>query len=184
MRVIAGTAKGRRLASPRGSSVRPSSERVRSAVFSTLESAGADLGRVLDLYAGTGSFGIEALSRGVGWVDFVEQDPKHAAVIKANLTATGLEGRARVYRRSVERALDSFEDTYGVIFLDPPYADSDLGVVMERLARSQLAGEDTTIVVEHSRHTTLGDSYGGFTRGKMRRYGDTVVSIYHQEVTS
>ena len=169
---------------PRGSSLRPSSGRVRSAIFSILESAGADQSRVLDLYAGTGSFGIEALSRGALWVDFVEQDQKHAAIIQANLAATGAADRARVHRHSVERAVGSLEGGYGVIFLDPPYAEEALDAVLDRLARSSLVRDDTFIVVEHSRHRPPGEGYDGFVLSKARRYGDTVVSIFQKEVGS
>ncbi len=163
--------------------MRPSSGRVRSAIFSIFESAGADLGRVLDLYAGTGSFGIEALSRGAEWVDFVEQDPKHAAAIRSNLSATGTEARAKVYRQSVERALDSLEHSYGVIFMDPPYSDGGAGSVLDRLALSSITKPDTLIVVEHSKHRPLDQRYGNLVLSKERRYGETVVSIFQQEVS-
>ncbi len=166
---------------PRGSSLRPSSGRVRSAIFSILESAGADQSRVLDLYAGTGSFGIEALSRGAEWVDFVEQDPKHAAVIKANLAATGMEGRARVHRQSVERAMGSLDGSYGVIFLDPPYGEQGLDAVLGLLARSPLTREDTLVLVEHSKHRSLGERYSELVLRRTRRYGDTVISIFQKE---
>src|SRR3990172_6608743 len=103
MRVIAGRAKGHRLAGPPSRATRPTSDLVRGAIFSALGSLGADLSRVLDLYAGSGALGIEALSRGAGWCDFVERDPAACAVIRENLRATGFDGQARVYCLSVER---------------------------------------------------------------------------------
>ncbi len=183
MRVIAGTAKGRRLATAKGLSIRPSSERVRGAAFSILESAGVDMDRVLDLYAGTGAFGIEALSRGAGWVDFVEQDRGHVEVIKANLRVTGFDKLGEVHRMPVQAALGKLGNSYGVIFLDPPYDDGGVDEVLSGLAGSQLVGDETIIVAEHSRRVPLGQEYGAFALGKTRRYGDTMLSIYHQEVT-
>src|SRR3990172_11079102 len=106
MRVIAGTAKGRRLKGPRGRSARTrlSSDLVRGAIFSALASMAADMSRVLDLYAGSGALGIEALSRGTGWCDFVERDPAACAVIRENLPATAFQEQARGHCLSVERA--------------------------------------------------------------------------------
>lgn len=183
LRVIAGTAKGRRLAAPRDSSIRPSSERVRGAIFSILESAGADMSQVLDLYAGTGAFGIEALSRGAGWVDFVEQDPKHISVIHANLRSTGLQERSKVYGMSAQESLGKLKNGYGVVFMDPPYADTEVGQVLNALTESGLVSEGTIIVVEHSKWMAFGESYGRFDLAKTRRYGDTILSIYQQEAT-
>ena len=180
MRVIAGDAKGRRIKAPTGSSIRPSSEKVRSAIFSIVESAGVDLSRVLDLYAGTGALGIEALSRGAGWVDFVEQDPRHAAAIKANLAATGLGARAHVCREPVAKAIGSLEGEYGVVFMDPPYGDDNVGSVLRLLAASPVVGAGTVIVVEHSRHQALEPGYGDFILSKERKYGETIVSIFHR----
>ena len=149
-----------------------------------LGSAGADMGRVLDLYAGTGSFGIEALSRGAGWVDFVEMDQRHCSAIKSNLSLIGMQDLAQVYCQSVERALGSVQDVYGVVFLDPPYSEETLDSVMEKLTGSPVTGEDTIIVVEHSKRRVLADSYGKFSLVKARRYGETMVSMYQQEVIS
>src|SRR3990172_13344307 len=97
MRVIAGSAKGRRLKSPRRPGVRPTSDLVRGAIFDMLDAMGASYDRVLDLYAGTGALGIEALSRGEGTADFVESDRAAAAVIDENLSRTGFAERGRVH---------------------------------------------------------------------------------------
>ena len=141
------------------------------------------MGRVLDLYAGTGAFGIEALSRGAGWVDFVERDRRHVEVIRANLLATGFEKLGEVHGISVQEALGKLGSSYGVIFLDPPYDDAGVSEVLSGLSGSQLVGGETTIVAEHSRRVSFGESYGKFVLVKTRRYGDTMLSIYQQEVT-
>src|SRR3990170_2227754 len=112
MRVIGGSAKGRRLRGPRGRSTRPTSDLVRGAMFDILTSLGADLSRVLDLYAGTGALGIEALSRGSEWCDFVERD---------NLAPPGLVERARGTRGPVEKAEARLSGPYSLLLADPPY---------------------------------------------------------------
>ena len=120
MRVIAGTAKGARLASvPDGT--RPLSDRAREGLFSSLGHAVLDA-RVLDLFAGTGAVGIEALSRGAAHATFVDSAPKAIAVIRENLRRTGLADRATVVRSDVRRGLASREGAFDVVFLDPPYA--------------------------------------------------------------
>ena len=123
MRVIAGEAKGHPLRYPKESHIRPTSDLVRGAIFSALESLPVDWSEALDLYAGTGALGIEALSRGTETVDFVEQDPKCCSVIKENLQHVGFIGKARIHRLEVIKALRTFDKQYGLVFLDPPYSD-------------------------------------------------------------
>src|SRR3972149_32442 len=97
---------------------------MRGAIFSSLDSLEADMARVLDLYAGTGALGIEALSRGAAWCDFVECDRSACELIRENLRLTGFEDRARVYRLTAERALEDLEGPYTLVLADPPYDDS------------------------------------------------------------
>src|SRR4051812_30883092 len=103
MRVIAGSARGRPLKAPEGLGTRPMTDRIKESLFNILSSMGfpQDGDRILDLYAGTGSLGIEALSRGAGWADFVEQNAKVAAITSANLSSTGLAGHGKVHAQSV-----------------------------------------------------------------------------------
>jgi 16S rRNA (guanine966-N2)-methyltransferase len=178
MRVIAGKAKGKYLKSPKGVSLRPTSDLVRGAIFSILESLVTDWSSVLDLYAGTGSLGIEALSRGAEWVDFVEHNPKCSAIIKENLENAGLAAQAHVYTCSVAKALSLLNRRYGIILMGPPYADSSISEILEQLANSGLVGEGTTIVVEHSLRLPLSPNYGDFRRVKERHHGDTRISVY------
>src|SRR5688572_24535053 len=132
MRVIAGSARGRTLKGPparrrgdRSGGARPSSDMVRGAVFSALEAMGADYTRVLDLYAGTGALGIEALSRGADWCDFVERDRVMAEVIRENLRLTGFDDRAKVYPVAAGRVQEGLvEGPYTLVLADPPYADA------------------------------------------------------------
>ena len=176
MRVVAGKAKGHRIKSTKG--IRPTSDLVRGAIFSILESMEADWSRVLDLYSGSGALGIEALSRGAGWGDFVEENPRCCAVIKENLDRTGLAGQAHVYCCRVSKALSFLDGEYDIIFLDPPYSNSTLGPLLEAISLSSLVGEDSTVVVEHSSRLPLSSAYGNLHLKKSRRHGDTCISVY------
>ncbi len=178
MRVIAGRAKGHRLAGPRSRATRPTSDLVRGAIFSALEAMGAELTRVLDLYAGSGALGIEALSRGAQWCDFVEKDSRACASIRENLAKTRFEGRAKVHRAPVERALAGLEGPYTLVLADPPYAD-EATEALERLAASGLveAGR-TVLVLEHSSREEGPERLGDLSRLKTLRHGDSAVSIY------
>ena len=180
MRVIAGKAKGRGLRSPRHST-RPTTGLVRGAIFSILQPMVSGPWRVLDLYAGSGALGIEALSRGAGWVDFVEHDPKCCAVIKENLERTGFASQAKVYCCSVNKALSMLGGMYDIVLLDPPYSDSSLVNTLSDLFSSRLVGAGSTIVVQHTSHQPLLPDIKQFRLVKSRYYGDTCLSIYQQE---
>lgn len=169
MRVVAGLAGGRRLMAPAGRQVRPTSERVREALFNSLYSLDAVVGaRALDLFAGTGALGIEALSRGAASTTFVDADLHAVRAIKANLKATGLEARATVVHADVFRFLaDAPEEPFEVAFADPPYAFDDWSRLLEGL-RARL------VAIEARSHVTLGP---GWRPLRSKRYGDTVITL-------
>ena len=181
MRVIAGEAKGRRLKAPSGAKFRPSAERVRGALFSILEASGVEMGRVLDLYAGTGAVGIEALSRGAGWADFVERDRAMARAISENLANTRLSERGRVHVMDAGKALDTLAGPYDVIFMDPPYADESVDRVLDKIGEKGLCGGDGMVIVEHARRRPLEGRYVGLVLQKEKSYGDTMLSIFQME---
>ena len=178
MRVIAGVAKGHHLKALRGMRVRPTSDLVRGAIFSMLEAQLTDWTRVLDLYAGTGALGIEALSRGAGEADFVERDAQCCAVMRENLARTKLSDRARVFCQDVSSALHVLAGPYGVVFMDPPYADPAIGLMVQKVGLSTLVGPRSALVVEHSKRVDLEESIGPLKLLKRRRHGDTMISIY------
>ena len=190
MRVIAGRAKGRRLKGPPArrwgghGRTRPSSELVRGAVFSALGSIGAEMSRVLDLYAGSGALGIEALSRGAGWCDFVERDAAACAVIRENLRATGFQEQAGVHCLSVERAVDRLEadarkGPYTLVLADPPYGDAGALAALESLAAGPLVEPGRTVLaLEHSAREEAPERLGRLSLVKVLRHGDSAVSIY------
>ncbi len=178
MRVVGGVAKGKRLRGATISEARPTSERVRGAIFNVLSSLDLNSVRALDLYAGSGSLGIEALSRGALWVDFVERHPRQCAAIKENLEATGLGDRARVYRRDAERALNVLEGRYQLVLMDPPYKLTTLDEVLDRLAESELLEKGATVVAGHSKRLTLKSSHGNLSLVGHYSYGDSIVDFF------
>lgn len=178
MRIIAGKAKGKHIKSPKGVSIRPTSDLVRGAIFSILESAHSDWSAVLDLYAGTGSLGIEALSRGAQWADFVDHDSRCCATIRENLENATLIAQAHIHCCSITRAISSLKRRYSIVLMGPPYADSSVIDTLEQLTASSLVGPGTTIVVEHSFRLPLSSAYGNFYLTDHRRHGDTCISIY------
>ena len=155
MRVITGTAKGHHLKFPTGTKTRPVTDLVRGAIFSILENMADDWSQVLDLFAGSGALGIEALSRGADWADFVEIEPKCCDIIKENLEKTKLTSQARVYCSNAFKALSFLDKEYNIILMDPPYANASTGDFITQLAQSRLVGDKTTVVVTHSSRIPL-----------------------------
>jgi 16S rRNA (guanine966-N2)-methyltransferase len=184
MRVIAGSAKGFPLKVPRGTPTRPATELVRGAIFSILDSSTDDWSRVLDLFSGSGSLGIEALSRGAGSVDFVDQEPRCCAIIKENLGKTRLSDRARVHCTTVSRAISMLDGQYNIVLMDPPYKNTGIGVIIEQLAASDLVGAETTVVITHSSRFKLDAKYGTLVMKREYRHGDSTIAIYRKEQTS
>jgi 16S rRNA (guanine966-N2)-methyltransferase len=184
MRVITGTAKGHRLKFPTGTKTRPVTDLVRGAIFSVLENMAADWSQVLDLFSGSGALGIEALSRGAEWVDFVESEPKCCDIIKENLEKTRLSDRARVYCCNAFKALSFLDKEYNIILMDPPYANASTGDFITQLASSGLTGAKTTVVVTHSSRLPLHESYGALNLAKEHRHGDSCISFFQKEAKS
>jgi 16S rRNA (guanine966-N2)-methyltransferase len=178
MRVIAGEARGKPLKAPRG--IRPTTDLVKGAIFSILEALGGKWERVLDLYAGSGALGIEALSRGADWADFVEREPRSCAVIKDNLENAGFEERSHVYCCPVKRALTFLEGAYKLVLMDPPYNVPALDGLVAEVAVSPCMEDGSLLVVSHSSRTALPARVEKLGRLKERQHGDTTVSIYQK----
>ena len=180
MRIIAGKAKGHRLKVPKGTIVRPATDLVRGAIFSILETTTSEWTQVLDLFAGSGALGIEALSRGAGWVDFVEREPRCCDIIKQNLEKAKLGAQAHIYCCSVAKAISFLDKEYSIILMDPPYSNSSIGSLVTQLATSKLVGTGSTVVVTHSSHLPLSSSYATLNLIKERRHGDSCIAIYQK----
>lgn len=188
LRVIAGEHRGRRLRAPAGLRTRPTADRVRQALFNILPPP-APGSVALDLYAGSGALGIEALSRGAAAAVFVDADAAACAVLRDNLRALGLGGRAVVLAQRVERVLPRLLDPrlvpggaappYRYVFADPPYKDvpSEVPALLRFFFTHQatLLGPHGVLVVEHDRRTDLD---GELARVDVRRYGDTALSFF------
>ena len=180
MRVIAGTHRGRRLSGPRGTTLRPTSDKVREALFSILGSRVFG-SRFLDLYAGTGAVGIEALSRGATVVTFVESDPKAVQVLRKNLTVCGLleqaEVRAGLAQTFFKRPQWS-NGPYDIVFADPPYAATEpVDLVLESWEIGLLA-EDAVMVIEQDVRATLPIATDRANLIRRYDYGDSALFLY------
>ena len=195
MRVIAGTFRGRRLVAPKGNRVvRPTADRVKESVFSILREQIIDA-NFLDLCAGTGNMGIEALSRGAKHVTFLEHNPRCIQIIAQNLRACGLTaepkptGLISLLRRDVLKGLTYLQKqaaAFEVIYFDPPYgtglqSGSELYTTcLALLAENSLLRTSGTLLVEHAKQSVMPDTVGSLTRSRQANYGDTVVSFYEK----
>jgi 16S rRNA (guanine966-N2)-methyltransferase len=179
MRIIAGEFKGRRLAAVKGR-IRPTSDKVREAIFSILGPAVSGA-RVLDLFAGTGALSLEALSRGAREAVLVEEHPAALSVLRQNLEALGLTGRVRVLPLPVSaaiRKLTAQGAQFSLIFLDPPYGRGLALNTLEILQDTSLLQPAARIVAEHSHREALPERVGRLMLSQCRRYGDTQVAFY------
>lgn len=179
MRIIGGEARGRKLQAPKGVQARPTADRVREAIFNILGQRLAG-GHVLDLYAGSGALGLEALSRGAERATFVEQNPEAARLCATNLSQLGYEERGEILRDDALHALKRLADrSFDWIFLDPPYDVGPNGA-LQALASAQLPPE-AVVVAEHDAEHEPDERYGTLRLRDRRRYGSTFVSIYESE---
>jgi 16S rRNA (guanine966-N2)-methyltransferase len=179
VRITGGEFAGRTLRVPK-SAVRPTAERVREALFSMLAHRGALVGaRVLDVFAGSGALGLEALSRGAAEVVFVERSREVARTLAANVAALGLAARARVVQREAAAALRGLagEERFGLCFVDPPYASGLAPATLGLLAEHGLLAECAAVVAETDRRHPPGP-IAGLSLAIERRYGDTLISVY------
>lgn len=183
MRVITGTAKGRRLQSLKGQRTRPTADRVKESMFAILGQQ-ATAGWFLDLYAGSGAIGIEALSRGAPGAIFIDSSPAATQVIRANLKRVELLDKAEVYTTDVFRglaALSSRNMEFGCIFLDPPYGQDKVQSTLVAVSRIQLIADNALVIAEHHRDETVPEKVDGLARVRIQRYGDTVLSFFHRQ---
>lgn len=184
MRIISGTVGGRSIAAPPGSRTRPTSDRVREAIFNILLSRGPLPDQVLDLYAGSGAMGLEALSRGVRAATFVEHHGPTADLVRTNADSLAMTSRVHVVRARVTEWLSSLREApFGWVFVDPPYDSPELTRCLELLGQLAGRGEldsEALVVAEHAVKTVppLEDRYGALARVDRRTYGQTAVSFY------
>jgi 16S rRNA (guanine(966)-N(2))-methyltransferase RsmD len=180
MRVIAGSHRGRRLSGPRGTSLRPTSDKVREALFSILGHR-IPGSRFLDLYAGTGAVGIEALSRGATFATFVESDSKAVQIMRKNLTACGMLDQAEVRVASTQTFLrqpQSWHGPYDVLFADPPYADPEAVELVLGSWHPDLLASEAVMVIEQDARVQLPNDTERARLMRRYEYGDTALFLY------
>jgi 16S rRNA (guanine966-N2)-methyltransferase len=195
VRVIAGTARGRALRAPTSPTIRPTSDLIKGVIFSLVEAEAYKRGfepdeegalaaavawpRVLDLFAGSGALGIEALSRGATHADLVDSDVSAVRAIEANLLATDLAERGKVFRLTIEVALQRLAGPYDLVFADPPYDDGDgIAKLVDGLARPELLSSNGVVVLEQGGTTEPPAALGGLPLANSRRHGKTRVTAY------
>lgn len=178
MRIISGSARGRRLKGPPNHGTRPMTDKIRGAVFNSLASLNVYPDHVVDLFAGTGAIGIEALSRGAESADFVDMGREPVAVIRDNLRTVGFSEKAQVHQMSVTTFIERAQAPADLIVLDPPYADPEILPTMELLESSKLVQSGTIVVLGHSPRVSPPDRIGQLEALRHRCHGDTCFSIY------
>lgn len=177
MRVIAGKYKGRKLRAPENYEIRPTSDKVKEALFSILtgDVYGAE---VLDLFSGTGALGIEALSRGAAGCTFVDSSRAAVSLIRENLENCHAEEETRLRTGDVCKVLESLEGPFDIILADPPYNRGFPEKILTLIDENGLLAEDGVLVIEHSRREDLPEKTGALFREKKRRYGICELSVY------
>lgn len=178
MRIIGGHSRGRKLRAPPGRQTRPTADRVRESLFNILGSPDGD---VLDLFAGAGTLGLEALSRGANAAVFVDMAGPAIRCVRANLETLGAADRAVVERSdalAAVRRLGGQGRRFCWVFADPPYAFAGCDELIEAVGAARLLADGGRLVIEHDRRTALPTAAGGLARTDQRRYGDTALSFY------
>lgn len=177
MRIIAGALRGQRLETPAGDRVRPTLDRVRESLFNILapRMEGATF---LDLFAGSGANGIEALSRGASRAVFIDNHPQSAGCIRKNLASTRCEDRGTCMSYRLPEDLRRIPGEYSIIFADPPFDYGNYGALIEAVAESALLAPGGILIVEHGFKTDLPEEAGRLKRSQERRYGKTELTFY------
>jgi len=181
MRVISGTARGRRLKELPGLDTRPTTDKVKESVFNIIQ-FDIEGRKVLDLFGGTGQLGIEALSRGAEHVTFVDSAPAAAKIIRENLAVTGFSDQAKVVQSDWQVFLSGCREKFHLIFLDPPYRKTMLENALETIAAIDILSEHGIIVCESPLDKELPDLAAPYRKGRDYRYGQIKVTLYHRTV--
>ena len=180
MRVISGKARGVALKTPDGQLTRPTADRVKEALFSILQ---FDLPgtTVLDLFGGTGQLGIEAISRGSKYVDFVDQSDNACKLIRENLKRTKFENFASVHRVDYVSYLRNCKKKYDIVLLDPPYAENFIENSLKLITEIDILQSGAIIVTERPMGKELRFDFNGFARSKDYKYGNTLITLFRKE---
>lgn len=181
LRIIGGKLKGKLLKVPGGNRIRPTSDKVRESLFNILDTDVITGSRFLDLYAGSGAVGIEALSRGAQFVTFVESDVKHIRVLRENLNSCNLLRQSEVISGGIFPIIESpsfIVRPFDVIFADPPYNISNIDILLQKIITNVNIPDYGVLVIEHSSRSLLPETINGFNKYRDYRYGDTTLTVY------
>ena len=180
MRVISGKARGVNLKTPDGMQTRPTADRVKEALFSIINFDVPNTS-VLDLFGGTGQLGIEALSRGAKNVVFVDESDKACTLIRENLRRTKMEAQCRVVRSDYLSFLRTTQESFDIIFLDPPYAEVFLENALKCITEIDILHSGGIIVCERPVGKEIPWEYAGYQRSKDYKYGNTIITLYRKD---
>lgn len=175
MRVIAGNARGRKLQTLEGRDIRPTTDKVKSAIFSSIHFVLPDT-NVLDLFAGSGQLGIEAWSRGAAHVTFVDQSANAIAIIQQNIQTVGCTNQCQVHTMEALSFLKSNSQKFDIVFLDPPYRQNILQDIIPHL--SSAVCDDGLVICEHETELIMPETIGNFQKEKDKKYGHTSTTTY------
>jgi 16S rRNA (guanine(966)-N(2))-methyltransferase RsmD len=180
MRIITGSAKGTKLKTPRGMETRPTADRVKESIFNIMGNIVIDA-VVLDLFAGTGNLGLEALSRGADCAVFIDKSANSIEIIRENALHTKLIDKTEIYKNDVFKGLAKLEQSqreFDLIFCDPPYNKGFINMILAKIDDSNLLTSDGIIMMEHSQHETVKKEWKTLNLRRMEKYGETLVSFW------
>lgn len=183
MRIITGSAKGRRIEAPEGEGTRPTSDKVKGAVFNILRNKVEDAA-VLDMFSGTGNLGLEALSRGAGRCIFIEKDQKAFQILKKNITSLGFEESCEMYHQDAFISIEKIKKRgmkFDIIFLDPPYGRQMVIKAIEEISRLDILDYDGIIISEQDETDILPDKIGNIEAYRTEKYGRTKITFWSME---
>ena len=177
MRIISGDLKGRRLNTPRDNSIRPTTDKVKEAIFNMVMPHIEDA-MVIDLFSGTGNLGLEAISRGAKHCTFGDKARESLQLTKENIKYCQVEDQTTLISGDFERILERISEKADIIFLDPPYKEGLVESCLEKISELDLLSEEGVLVIEHGKREILADSIGLFVKIKEKRYGTILVSLF------
>lgn len=179
MRIITGSAKGIKLIAPQGLGTRPTADRIKESLFNILGNIVIDA-QVLDVFAGTGNLGFEALSRGAKSAVFIDSSSESIEIIKENARRTKLDDYCQICKNDVLRVLDRFSQAgqlFDLIFCDPPYNKGYIHAVLEKIDKHPILRPRGILVMEHSKHEKISDEWNTLEMKRVERYGETLISF-------
>jgi 16S rRNA (guanine(966)-N(2))-methyltransferase RsmD len=180
MRIITGSAKGTKLKSPNGMETRPTADRVKESLFNIMGNILVDAD-VLDLFAGTGNLGLEAVSRGASCAVFIDKSPNSIETIRVNALQTKLIDKTEIYKNDVFKGLtklDQLQRTFDLIFCDPPYNKGFINRVLAQIDKSNLLKSEGILVIEHSQHEEMKQEWENLQMRRREKYGETLISFW------